>query len=192
MGSHQGIETLTIGQGANISGCKDRYFVAKKSLSASANGREMEADVYVVKGRHHPALFSSSVRLPWQRFNWLAGSPPESLLTASSMQCSYRMRNTEPTRPCSISLVPLDDGDEQREDLDDESYHSMLFPGRIRQSKIFENDQQREREDEGLGERSRRLGFALQVNFPVPQRAVTPGQVLVLYDGDVCLGGGIV
>ncbi|QIL20642.1 tRNA 2-thiouridine(34) synthase MnmA [Thermomonas sp. HDW16] len=32
----------------------------------------------------------------------------------------------------------------------------------------------------------------LQVAFSRPQRAVTPGQSLVLYDGDVCLGGAII
>ncbi len=33
---------------------------------------------------------------------------------------------------------------------------------------------------------------SLQVVFARPQRAVTPGQSLVLYDGDVCLGGAVI
>ena len=32
----------------------------------------------------------------------------------------------------------------------------------------------------------------LHVRFHAPQRAVTPGQSLVLYDGDVCLGGAVI
>lgn len=32
----------------------------------------------------------------------------------------------------------------------------------------------------------------VEVRFDRPQRAVTPGQSLVLYDGDVCLGGGVI
>jgi tRNA-specific 2-thiouridylase len=32
----------------------------------------------------------------------------------------------------------------------------------------------------------------LEVRFARPQRAVTPGQSLVLYDGDECLGGAVI
>ena len=32
----------------------------------------------------------------------------------------------------------------------------------------------------------------IRVDFPSPQWAVTPGQSVVLYDGDVCLGGGVI
>ena len=35
-------------------------------------------------------------------------------------------------------------------------------------------------------------GEGCRANFDVPQWAPTPGQYLVLYDGDVCLGGGVI
>jgi tRNA-uridine 2-sulfurtransferase len=30
------------------------------------------------------------------------------------------------------------------------------------------------------------------LDFPQPQWAVTPGQSAVLYEGEVCLGGGVI
>jgi len=39
---------------------------------------------------------------------------------------------------------------------------------------------------------SRVLDGEMRVDFPSPQWAVTPGQSVVLYDGEACLGGGII
>ena len=37
-----------------------------------------------------------------------------------------------------------------------------------------------------------RADGGVEVLFDDPQRAVTPGQSLVLYDGEICLGGGVI
>jgi tRNA-specific 2-thiouridylase len=37
-----------------------------------------------------------------------------------------------------------------------------------------------------------RDGAGLRVDFDEPQKAITPGQALVLYDGEYVLGGGTI
>jgi tRNA-specific 2-thiouridylase len=39
---------------------------------------------------------------------------------------------------------------------------------------------------------SKVLDSEIRVDFPSPQWAVTPGQSVVLYDGEICLGGGVI
>jgi tRNA-specific 2-thiouridylase len=36
------------------------------------------------------------------------------------------------------------------------------------------------------------VGADFRLEFPEAQWAVTPGQSAVLYDGEVCLGGGVI
>ena len=35
-------------------------------------------------------------------------------------------------------------------------------------------------------------GYTIRVDFDEPQRAITEGQYCVLYDGEKCIGGGVI
>jgi tRNA-specific 2-thiouridylase len=36
------------------------------------------------------------------------------------------------------------------------------------------------------------LGDDLHITFDQPERAITPGQSVVIYDGEACLGGAVI
>ena len=59
-------------------------------------------------------------------------------------------------------------------------------PGRKLSAKVRYRQQDQSVIIENIDENS------MYLKFERPQRAVTPGQSVVLYDGEVCLGGGII
>lgn len=120
--SHDGACFYTIGERARISGSDAPYFVAKKEGN----------DVFVVKGKDHPLLYTSSLSAssPF----WIHDTPD--ILKSYTAKIRYRQNDQK----CTIRLT-----------------------------------------DRGL-----------KVDFETPQRAATPGQYVVFYDGDICLGSAII
>ncbi|MFZ4772557.1 MAG: tRNA 2-thiouridine(34) synthase MnmA [Chlamydiia bacterium] len=120
--SHEGACFYTIGERACISGSDAPYFVAKKE----------ENSVFVVKGKDHPALFTTKIKAhsPF----WIHEIPD------FTKDYSAKVRYRQSDQKCRIEL-----------------------------------------ESQGLA-----------VYFDTPQRAVTPGQYIVFYDKEVCLGSAII
>jgi tRNA U34 2-thiouridine synthase MnmA/TrmU len=36
------------------------------------------------------------------------------------------------------------------------------------------------------------IDIEIEIHFTNPQKAITPGQSVVIYEGEICLGGGII
>jgi tRNA-specific 2-thiouridylase len=82
--------------------------------------------------------------------------------------------------------------------------HPLLLKNELRAADLAWIDTSPPDGEEAYGAKTRyrqqdadcRIGYdaagALHVRFAQPQRAVTPGQSVVLYHGEVCLGGGII
>ncbi len=73
---------------------------------------------------------------------------------------------------------------------DDVSWCAGYAPLDSAQHGTYGNKSRYRQTDSACAFSSRSEGFDL--SFPLPQWAVTPGQSAVLYDGDVCLGGGVI
>jgi tRNA-specific 2-thiouridylase len=132
IGEHWGLMYYTLGQrqGLGIGGLADfpeePWYVAAKDLERNV--------LVAVQGKHHPLLYTDSLRT--EPVDWVAGQPP-----ADAGRYTAKTRYRQKDLPCIMSVLP--DG-------------------------------------------------GIEVHFMAPQRAVTPGQSLVLYDGEICLGGGVI
>ncbi|MCI0511424.1 tRNA (5-methylaminomethyl-2-thiouridylate)-methyltransferase [Chromohalobacter marismortui] len=132
IGEHMGLMYYTLGQrqGLGIGGLPNHpdapWYVAAKDLARNV--------LVAVQGKHHPLLYTDSLRT--EPVEWVAGQPPA---PEARLQAKTRYRQQDVA--CQIRV--LEDG-------------------------------------------------GVDAFFDDPQRAVTPGQSLVLYDGDTCLGGGVI
>ena len=185
---------LTHGQRARIGGRSEGaagpLYVAAKDLK---NRR-----VLVAEGRHHRALFCRDALLDPREEAWVAGEPPRGLLRggeagSGGVRLEYKARYRQPPRPLTVERAPTTPADA---DADDSGGDSRPYPhpppSFFEPSRLF-----------SLLPPSRLLPSPpphrpphlppLVARFDLPARAVTPGQALVLYSGEVCLGsaGGV-
>lgn len=167
LGMHIGIAAYTHGQRAGISGVPEAFYVAGKDVQNNI--------VFVAPGADHPALFSNSA-VADSPF-WISSEAPKALKDGKPLKCMFKARYRQHLEECVVCFS----NSTSREALSvgmgvAASKSSEFTPStfcRLHKSQWQDSKQQ------------------LQVRFTHPLRAVTPGQALVLYDGDVCLGASI-
>ncbi|PWN88873.1 5-methylaminomethyl-2-thiouridylate-methyltransferase [Acaromyces ingoldii] len=147
VGRHEGLHTLTVGQGARIGGASTRWFVAKKKPETN--------EIVVVPGADHPLLRCRSLHIDAFLPISARGSLVESLRGSDGQQrprLLAQIRHRQAAVACTVArLPPSTPGDD-----DDDAQP------------------------------------AVEVAFDEPVVGVAQGQTCALYDGDECLGSGVI
>ncbi|KAI0311801.1 tRNA-specific 2-thiouridylase [Amylostereum chailletii] len=92
LGTHQGLWTYTIGQGAKIRGMPERMFVARKDKSTNA---------LWVASINNPALLASSITMNDWSWIW-ADAPPPNLASRSGFRARMQFRHRMLDVPCTV------------------------------------------------------------------------------------------
>ena len=168
VGRHGGLARYTCGQRARLSGAAVPWYVVGKDSRGGSNG-----PVYVAPGADHPALFTTSAAV--DRCFWVSGARPRGMDTEHGARLSAQTRYGARAVSCSARTIDI------------RSAVSSLVPSAFCTPPDL--DEVLRRTNSGVDASA---GAVIEVMFDAPERAITPGQALVLYDGDECVGGGVV
>ena len=163
VGAHKGLARYTIGQRARVGGAQTPWFVVGKDATVDKNL------AYVAPGPEHKALFATQAVVG--RCFWVNGAPPDfESLDKKGLTAQTRYGGTAVA--CVARVLHR-------------GQPSTITPTKFgppnQVSDAFQNSEGDETDS-----------TLLEVFFASPTRALTPGQALVLYENDVCLGGGVV
>jgi tRNA (5-methylaminomethyl-2-thiouridylate)-methyltransferase len=171
LGPHAGRDGYTHGQRARLGGCSEAHYVVGK--------RAADAAVFLAPGGTHPALYAHTATVGG--LFWVAGAPPPALLAASDrgaawMDLQAKARYLQPPAAVRVSLG-VDDASAGDAEFAPSAFCTPLSAAAAAAE---------------AGLPGRDAAATMRVRFAAPARALTPGQAMVLYDGEVCLGGGVI
>lgn len=178
LGPHQGVEFLTCGQRARISGVSERYFICKKFPRVSSDPNLCFGDVLVGQGPLHPGLYSDYLLVDKNDMKFISAEALARIcldrLDESGVFYYCKARSYEAAlRACTIELVSLD-GEKHAETVSVKSVLSALRDGVQKGSGCSSNN--------GLDSNQSSFEPLPFTHFRVkytdgPERAITAGQV---------------
>lgn len=161
VGTHEGLCFYTIGQRVKLSGAASKYYVAKKDTETNS--------ILLVTSNSHPALSATLIHAA--QFSWISGKPPTALLTRKGLRLTARIRHRGDLLACVARIVPTNT-------LGSESEPLFKALSLATWKKASPKQQLKD------------WSTVVEVRLVDAVVAAAPGQYLVLYCGDECLGGG--
>ena len=159
LGPCRNIHSFTYGQNAGIGGLDRKAFVVGKDLGSDV--------VYVCRDREHPSLYTSTALV--EDLHWISKSHERVWETSGRLSgVQYKARYREPQRDVSEMVMEAGNG--------------VPGPQRPCPSRLWGIDG-----EDLKGDDLELPKPSVWIKFAEPAYAITPGQYIVLYDGEVCV-----